>query len=171
MIEGSMAKEGTPWPELGFAGRYGIALASVSLVLTVHWVLGDSAGRYVLNSLFTLVVLVSAVLGGPGPGLLALAAGGAANVFPAVKAEPGLNAAQGTVLIVWLAANSGVIWMSTLLREAGRRAQRSNTQTLEAARELGESTKRKDETLALLDTLLVTAPVGLGFVDRDLRYV
>src|SRR5207302_4992032 len=29
----------------------------------------------------------------------------------------------------------------------------------------------KEESLALLDTLLATAPVGLGFVDRDLRYV
>ena len=29
----------------------------------------------------------------------------------------------------------------------------------------------KDESLSLLDTLLATAPVGLAFVDRDLRYV
>src|SRR5207249_5612869 len=29
----------------------------------------------------------------------------------------------------------------------------------------------KEESIALLDTLLATAPVGLAFVDRDLRYV
>src|SRR5438093_10597621 len=29
----------------------------------------------------------------------------------------------------------------------------------------------KDESLSLLDTLLASAPVGLAFVDRDLRYV
>ncbi|MFN2545446.1 MAG: SpoIIE family protein phosphatase [Actinomycetota bacterium] len=42
-------------------------------------------------------------------------------------------------------------------------------------RSLLESTKQavqmKEESLALLDTLLATAPVGLAFVDRDLRYV
>ncbi|PTL80030.1 PAS domain-containing protein [Vitiosangium sp. GDMCC 1.1324] len=31
--------------------------------------------------------------------------------------------------------------------------------------------KEREEALALLDTLLATAPVGLAFVDRDLRYV
>src|SRR5207248_5042666 len=40
---------------------------------------------------------------------------------------------------------------------------------------LHEETERavllKEESLTLLDTLLATAPVGLAFVDRDLRYV
>lgn len=31
--------------------------------------------------------------------------------------------------------------------------------------------KEREEALALLDTLLATAPVGLSFLDRDLRYV
>ncbi|HEX5501919.1 MAG TPA: ATP-binding protein, partial [Thermomicrobiales bacterium] len=38
-------------------------------------------------------------------------------------------------------------------------------------RDLQEAERRKDESLALLDTLFATAPVGLGFWDRDLRYV
>jgi two-component system, cell cycle sensor histidine kinase and response regulator CckA len=31
--------------------------------------------------------------------------------------------------------------------------------------------QRKDEALALLDTLLASAPIGMAFLDRDLRYV
>jgi PAS domain-containing protein len=34
-----------------------------------------------------------------------------------------------------------------------------------------EANRAKDELLALLDTLLASAPVGLAFLDRDLRYV
>lgn len=40
------------------------------------------------------------------------------------------------------------------------------------ARERAEgAAQRAEESLALLDTLLQTAPVGLGFLDRELRYV
>jgi PAS domain S-box-containing protein len=36
---------------------------------------------------------------------------------------------------------------------------------------LAKVVRRKDESLALLDTLLDTAPVGLAFLDRELRFV
>jgi PAS domain S-box-containing protein len=38
-------------------------------------------------------------------------------------------------------------------------------------REAQEAAGRSEETLALLDTVLRTAPVGLAFLDRELRYV
>lgn len=38
-------------------------------------------------------------------------------------------------------------------------------------REAQDAIQRKEESLALLDTLMKSAPVGLAFVDRDLRYV
>jgi len=38
-------------------------------------------------------------------------------------------------------------------------------------REAREAADRSEETLALLDTVLRTAPVGLAFLDRELRYV
>jgi PAS domain S-box-containing protein len=41
----------------------------------------------------------------------------------------------------------------------------------ERTRALLEANRDKDELLALLDTLLASAPVGLAFLDRDLRYV
>ena len=41
----------------------------------------------------------------------------------------------------------------------------------ERTSELLEANRAKDELLSLLDTLLTSAPVGLAFLDRDLRYV
>lgn len=41
----------------------------------------------------------------------------------------------------------------------------------ERTRALLESNRAKDELLALLDTWLASAPVGLAFLDRDLRYI
>jgi PAS domain S-box-containing protein len=38
-------------------------------------------------------------------------------------------------------------------------------------REAQELVERSDQALALLDTLVTQAPIGLGFVDTDLRYV
>jgi PAS domain S-box-containing protein len=38
-------------------------------------------------------------------------------------------------------------------------------------REAQEATRAKEESLALLNTILASAPVGLGFLDRELRYV
>ncbi len=36
--------------------------------------------------------------------------------------------------------------------------------------EAQQAIRRKDESLALLDTLLMTAPIGLAFLDRDFRF-
>src|SRR5207245_6545604 len=52
---------------------------------------------------------------------------------------------------------------------ARRAAVAIENASLFTERELAVSLK--DESLALLDTLLATAPVGFAFVDRDLRYV
>jgi PAS domain S-box-containing protein len=37
--------------------------------------------------------------------------------------------------------------------------------------DLHEARRRADESLSTLDTLQVSAPIGLGFVDRDFRYI
>ena len=37
--------------------------------------------------------------------------------------------------------------------------------------EAQQAIRRKDKSLALLDTLLMTAPIGLAFLDRDFRFV
>ncbi len=57
-----------------------------------------------------------------------------------------------------------------LAEDLGRRAALAvdNARLYAEAR---EAVQHKDEALALLDTLFASAPVGLGFWDRELRYV
>ncbi len=57
-----------------------------------------------------------------------------------------------------------------LAEELGRRAALAidNARLYQESR---EAAKRVDETLALLDTLLASAPVGFAFYDRELRFV
>jgi PAS domain S-box-containing protein len=58
----------------------------------------------------------------------------------------------------------------TLTREVARRAALAVDHAA-LYQQAKEAIRRKDESLALLDTLLGTAPIGFAFVDRDLRYV
>ncbi|MDI3287443.1 ATP-binding protein [Polyangium sp. 15x6] len=57
-----------------------------------------------------------------------------------------------------------------LVEELGRRCATAleNTQLYGEAQ---EALRRKEESLALLDTLFTTAPVGLAFLDKEMRYV
>jgi PAS domain S-box-containing protein len=52
---------------------------------------------------------------------------------------------------------------SVALREGAKRQSHASM--------LAQAVRRKDEALALLDTLLDTAPVALAFIDRDFRFV
>jgi PAS domain S-box-containing protein len=52
-----------------------------------------------------------------------------------------------------------------------RHANELEQKVQERTRELLEANRAKDESLALLDALLASAPVGLAFLDRELRYV
>jgi PAS domain S-box-containing protein len=57
-----------------------------------------------------------------------------------------------------------------LAEELGRRAALAVDNAL-LYREAQQSARRLEESFALLDALLSSAPVGVGFWDRDLRYV
>ena len=57
-----------------------------------------------------------------------------------------------------------------LVREVARRAALAVDHAA-LYQQAQDAIHRKDESLALLDTLLGTAPIGFAFVDRDLRYV
>src|SRR5205823_5886896 len=59
----------------------------------------------------------------------------------------------------------------TAQKQADETHFRLNEELKQRAAELDAAARRQDEALALLDTLLATAPVGLAFVDRAFRYV
>src|SRR5439155_567682 len=83
--------------------------------------------------------------------------------------------ARGRILgaLTLLTAESGRRYTPGALAFAQDLADRA-AQAIDNARlyrEATEAAERKNETLALLDTLLASAPIGLGFVDTRLRYV
>ncbi len=63
------------------AGRYGLAVASVVLTQLLRWQLVPILGQRLLFAFFALAVVVSALFGGLGPGLLATALGALTAVY------------------------------------------------------------------------------------------
>ncbi|MGB9632004.1 MAG: ATP-binding protein [Chloroflexaceae bacterium] len=57
------------------------------------------------------------------------------------------------------------------LKESAAQVARLVAEREELARKEGETRRLMNEALALLDTLIDSAPIGLAFVDRDLRFV
>lgn len=57
------------------------------------------------------------------------------------------------------------------LEESAAQQARLVAEREELARKEGETRRLMNEALALLDTLIDSAPIGLAFVDRDLRFV
>ncbi|MDI1446283.1 ATP-binding protein [Polyangium sp. 6x1] len=57
-----------------------------------------------------------------------------------------------------------------LVEELGRRCGTA-LENMRLYREVQEALRRKEESLALLDTLFSSAPVGLAFLDAEMRYV
>jgi PAS domain S-box-containing protein len=83
--------------------------------------------------------------------------------------------ARGRALgvMTFLTAESGRQYGSedlTLVREVARRAALAVDHAA-VYQQAQEAIRRKDESLALLDTLLGTAPIGFAFLDQDLRFL
>ena len=57
------------------------------------------------------------------------------------------------------------------LGEAAAQAEEAMAEAEVSTRRAEDAWRRQNELLAMLDTMLVSAPVGLAFIDRDLRYV
>ncbi len=81
------------------------------------------------------------------------------------EAAGGIHEVQG------LRRDGTVFPLEVSLTETRVRGQRKVTGLLRNISERKRIELEREETLALLDTLIATAPVGLSFVDRNLRYV
>ncbi|MEP6572887.1 MAG: PAS domain S-box protein [Gemmatimonadota bacterium] len=57
------------------------------------------------------------------------------------------------------------------LEEAAAQAQEAMAEAEVSTLHAEEALRHQNELLAMLDSMLVSAPVGLAFIDRDLRYV
>jgi PAS domain S-box-containing protein len=73
--------------------------------------------------------------------------------------------------LLWLQAFMGIVTVTSLvLAAAVAERERVEAQQAHLYQQAQEARATAEESLALLDTLLATAPVGFAFMDPDLRY-
>ncbi|HJQ27513.1 MAG TPA: PAS domain S-box protein [Blastocatellia bacterium] len=138
---------------------YGIAILSVSLALLITRLLWPVMNQSIFL-FFILAVLISATCGGMRAGVLAAILGALLTEFFFVLPAHSVRLeTTKSLLPLFLFAPLGLL--VSLITARGRRAQAA----------LRESIKVKEESLALLETLLSKAPIGFAFHDRAHRFV
>lgn len=149
------------------APRYGIAVAAVLATTLARLLLHPLLGHRSAFLIFPLAVMVAAVYGGLGPGLLATALGAIASLtvllWLPVEDPPATFVADQTSLAIFLFSGAAI----SLL--AGDRARRIAAAE-EALRASQRAEQRLEEALALLEPVLEGAPAALAFLNRDLRF-
>jgi PAS domain S-box-containing protein len=73
--------------------------------------------------------------------------------------------------LLWLQAFMSIVTVTSLvLAAAVAERKRADAQTVRLYKKAQEAREMAEESFALLDTLLATAPVGFAFMDHELRY-
>ena len=141
--------------------KYIIAVAVVAIVtLLKHFVLAPVIEGQQWFLLFVAAICASSWYGGFGSGIVtAVLSALAAGLFFATAPGAVNSLTLGNLLQLMLFLLEGllVVGLTSHLRETRIEAQKNE--------------QRKEEALALLDTFQVYAPIGLAFLDNDLRYL
>lgn len=146
--------------------RYAIAPALVILIVLFKLLIGAFIPEQQSFLLFFAVVTMTAWYGGVGPGLVsAILSAFFANLlfFPPTGGFYILPTVLFQILLFFL-ESLFVVGLANALRE--RHAAPAQTMTVPPPAE-----NRQENALALLDTFQVYAPVGLAFLDNNLRYI
>lgn len=100
-----------------FEGRagYSLALISVASIFGIRWLLQDVLGNIATFILFIPVILIAAIAGGMGPGLLALTLSLVSAIFIA-----GTNGTIGLQVGVFAVVGLVITWMGEMLHHARR---------------------------------------------------
>ncbi len=105
----------------GSAG-YGLALVSVAVVFILRWLLQGVLGNTATFILFIPVILVAAIAGGMGPGLLALALSLASATYVA-----GPNGTIWLQIAIFALVGLAIAWMGEMLHHARRAIDRTES--------------------------------------------
>ncbi len=161
--------------------RYIISVLSIVLVTEVRLALRPVLLTQHPYAILYIAVAVSAYLGGIGPGVLSTVLGCLAALYFFVSPDiffgpKGL--ADWIGMGMFLFCSASLIWILERQREEQARAQSAadiaERRLQELMKEMGDRRRAEmaeSRANALLDTLFETAPVGLGFLDPDLRFV
>ena len=161
--------------------RYIISVLSIVLVTEIRLALRPVLLTQHPYAILYIAVAVSAYLGGVGPGVLSTVLGCLAALYFFVSPDiffgpKGL--ADWIGMGMFLFCSASLIWILERQREEQERAQSAadiaERRLQELLKEMGDRKRAEmaeSRANALLDTLFETAPVGLGFLDPDLRFV
>ncbi len=140
-------------------GKYTFAVAAVAAVFVLKLAINQLVHIEAPFLLFFAAVALSTWYGGFGPGLLAgfLGAIAAVPFLTAGAFQSNAAALDLFQLVIFFLEALLIVGLSGSLREA-----QAQSQTTENAKEAAN---------ALLDTFQVYAPIGLAFLDNNLRYV
>jgi signal transduction histidine kinase/membrane protein implicated in regulation of membrane protease activity len=165
---------------------YLAVLASLSFVLGLIAAAPAMGSPVPVNLLLLIPVLIGAFLGGLGVGLFAMIlALAAAHLLPGESAfdlrQQFPDADQQVRFVFFIAGSLLLIWIGhryRLFRSEAREASRRQhvlEQEIVRRRKLEESLVRSQRTvksqIAEIENIYATAPVGLCFLDRELRFV
>lgn len=141
--------------------RYAAAVAAVVVVtLLKNFLIAPLIGNQQWFLLFVAAICASSWYGGFGPGIVtAILSALAADLFFTGARSPADGSTLGNVfqLMLFLLEGLLVVGLTGNLRETRSAAQKSD--------------QAKEEAMALLDMFQVYAPVGMAFLDNDLRYL
>ena len=141
------------------SGKYAVAVATVAAVLVLKLAINQLVHIEAPFLFFFAAVVISTWYGGFGPGLVAafLGAIAAAPFFTIGVFQSNTSSVDLFQLVLFFLEALLIVGLTGSLRET--QTQRRTTESAKAA------------TDALLETFQVYAPIGLSFLDNDLRYV
>jgi PAS domain S-box-containing protein len=145
------------------AGRYGLALCAVAVFALLRWLMPDVLSRAPYLGFYPAVV-VAAILGGVGPGLVATFASLLLVNFVFVQfnlLDYGLQMRN----VIWILGSSGVSFLAGKLKRAHERLLQFNSQLEQriAERNRAEEVVRKSQETFV--ELVERAPFGVYIVD------
>ena len=141
------------------SGKYAVAVGAVAAVFVIKLAINQLVHIEAPFLFFFAAIVISTWYGGFGPGLVAafLGAIAAAPFFAIGVFQSNTSSVDLFQLVLFFLEALLIVGLTGSLRET--QTQRQTTESAKAA------------TDALLDTFQVYAPIGLAFLDNDLRYV
>jgi PAS domain S-box-containing protein len=157
-------------PRVQLLEAMALLLAVVAVGLIVFGGLWTAPGLEVSYFVFPALTWAALRFGPPG----VVTALGLVSVVAIAGTAQGLGPfTRDTVhaSLLWLQAFIGVVSVTSLvLAAAVAERERAETQQAQLCQEAQEARGTAEESLALLDTLLATTPIGFAFMDLDLSF-
>lgn len=145
--------------------RYLAALVAVAAVLLLKLLIQPPFDETTPFLLFLGVVAFNAWFGGIGPAIVSLVASLICALYFFTPPNFSFSVSPERLVVVMLFLIEGLVLIALIVTRSAARAESQPEPTASVTGQV------KDDNAALLDLIQLTAPIGMCFWDRDLRYV